>query len=123
MLIDARDDGALKLHRGGGRPLLLSATRNVPQAHDKRLRFHVEREVGHFDAAAVAELDRHASGCALDLADSGGLILEEVAELLGLTRERIRQIEGAALVSLRQLAVDRPDLAPAMRELAKGWRE
>ncbi|NIR31713.1 MAG: DNA-binding protein [Gammaproteobacteria bacterium] len=35
--------------------------------------------------------------CALDVADQGGLTLERVADLLNLTRERIRQIEASAL--------------------------
>ena len=32
--------------------------------------------------------------CALDVAERGGLTLEEVGELLNLTRERIRQMES-----------------------------
>jgi hypothetical protein len=35
--------------------------------------------------------------CALDLADRGGMTLEAVGDLLGLTRERIRQVERQAL--------------------------
>ena len=39
--------------------------------------------------------------CALDVADRGGITLEEVGELLNLTRERIRQVEAAGLDKLR----------------------
>ncbi len=39
--------------------------------------------------------------CTLDEADTGGLTLEEVGELIGVTRERIRQIEHMALRKLR----------------------
>ena len=39
--------------------------------------------------------------CALDVADRGGERLEGVGEVLNLTRERIRQIENAALEKLR----------------------
>ena len=39
--------------------------------------------------------------CALDVADRGGITLEEVGELVNLTRERIRQVEVLGLDKLR----------------------
>jgi len=39
--------------------------------------------------------------CALDVADRGGITLEEVGEILNLTRERIRQVEVKGLSKLR----------------------
>lgn len=39
--------------------------------------------------------------CELDVADRMGLTLEEVAELLNLTRERIRQLEQRGLAKIR----------------------
>jgi hypothetical protein len=39
--------------------------------------------------------------CALDVADRGGITLEEVGDLLNLTRERIRQVEVFGLEKLR----------------------
>jgi hypothetical protein len=39
--------------------------------------------------------------CALDVADRGGTTLEEVGEILNLTRERIRQVEVLGLDKLR----------------------
>ena len=39
--------------------------------------------------------------CSLDVADRGGITLEEVGELLNLTRERIRQVEAVGLEKLR----------------------
>ena len=39
--------------------------------------------------------------CSLDVADRGGITLEEVGELLNLTRERIRQVEAKGLEKLR----------------------
>jgi hypothetical protein len=38
--------------------------------------------------------------CALDVADLGGTAIEQVSELLNVTRERIRQIEAQALERL-----------------------
>ncbi len=45
--------------------------------------------------------------CALDVADLGGLSLEDVGAVMGMTRERVRQIERAAQV---KLARKHPDL-------------
>lgn len=39
--------------------------------------------------------------CALDVAERGGVTLEEVGTWLNLTRERVRQLEAAALGRLR----------------------
>ncbi len=39
--------------------------------------------------------------CALDVAQQGGITLEEVGEILNLTRERIRQVEVRGLMKLR----------------------
>lgn len=40
--------------------------------------------------------------CALDVAEQGGITLEEVGEILNLTRERIRQVEVRGLMRLRE---------------------
>lgn len=42
--------------------------------------------------------------CALDVAERGGLTLEEVGEILNLTRERIRQVEATGLKRLLELS-------------------
>ena len=47
-----------------------------------------------------------AETCALDVADRGGITLEEVGEILNLTRERIRQVEVKGLERLRETAAD-----------------
>ena len=41
--------------------------------------------------------------CALDVADRGGITLEEVGEIMNLTRERIRQVEVRGLLKLKML--------------------
>lgn len=47
------------------------------------------------------ELDQDRSEtCALNLADRGGMTLEEVGKFAGVTRERVRQLQAAALQSL-----------------------
>jgi hypothetical protein len=41
--------------------------------------------------------------CALDIADRGGITLEEVGEIMNLTRERVRQVETQGLAKLQGL--------------------
>ena len=41
--------------------------------------------------------------CALDIADRGGITLEEVGEIMNLTRERVRQVETQGLSKLQGL--------------------
>lgn len=41
--------------------------------------------------------------CALDVADRGGITLEDVGEIMNLTRERVRQVETAGLAKLEAL--------------------
>lgn len=42
--------------------------------------------------------------CALDVAERGGVTLEEVGEIMNLTRERIRQLEMSGLTKLLELS-------------------
>ncbi len=55
--------------------------------------------------------------CSLDVADRTGATLEEVGEILNLTRERIRQVEVRGLIKLKVLAPgeDGPDDAPLVQ--------
>jgi hypothetical protein len=46
--------------------------------------------------------------CALDVADRGGITLEEVGSIMNLTRERIRQVETRGLLKLRAISEDEP---------------
>ncbi|MCP4674076.1 MAG: DNA-binding protein [Deltaproteobacteria bacterium] len=48
--------------------------------------------------------------CALDIAERGGVTLEEVGEIMNLTRERIRQLEMSGLTKLVE-----SDDAPGMK--------
>ena len=44
--------------------------------------------------------------CALDVAERGGITLEEVGAIMNLTRERIRQVESRGLYKLRVATSD-----------------
>ncbi len=46
------------------------------------------------------------NSCALDVAEQGGITLEEVGEILNLTRERIRQVEVRGLMKLKDAGGD-----------------
>lgn len=61
------------------------------------------------------DLDAMADTCALDVADRGEATLDEVAAILGLTRQRVSQIEHAAFAKIR--SVD-PVAFAALLELA-----
>ncbi len=50
--------------------------------------------------------------CALDVAEKGGITLEEVGEIMNLTRERIRQVETRGLEKVRT-AVETDPKPPA----------
>ena len=47
-----------------------------------------------------------AETCALDVAEKGGITLEDVGEILNLTRERVRQVEMDGLTKMQQLSED-----------------
>jgi hypothetical protein len=51
--------------------------------------------------------------CALDVAEKGGITLEEVGEIMNLTRERIRQVETRGLMKLREATEAEPPHPPA----------
>lgn len=53
----------------------------------------------NFPDVPVEEMEH---SCALDLADRGGLTLEDTGAAIGLTRERIRQVEEIAFERLRE---------------------
>lgn len=52
-------------------------------------------------AHPLTEIEDLPATCALRVADEGGVTLEVTAGILGLTRERVRQIEYAALAKIR----------------------
>ena len=54
--------------------------------------------------------------CALDVADRNGITLEDVGEIMNLTRERIRQVEVRGLGKLRAMS-------PSREEIGAGYPE
>lgn len=62
----------------------------------EHLYLQVSEDTGHIKAQA-GEPWEMAETCALDVADRGGLTLEAVAEIMGVTRERVRQLEARGL--------------------------
>jgi hypothetical protein len=49
--------------------------------------------------------------CALDVAEKGGITLEEVGTIMNLTRERIRQVETRGLMKLREATEAEPPVS------------
>jgi hypothetical protein len=60
-----------------------------------------------------------AETCALDVADKGGITLEEVGAILNLTRERIRQVEVRGLGKIRDKSGDDLVVQPPMQSRSK----
>jgi DNA-directed RNA polymerase sigma subunit (sigma70/sigma32) len=50
----------------------------------------------------------------LDIAERGGITLEEVGEIMNLTRERIRQIEVRGLLKLRMASPSPEEVGAAL---------
>ena len=95
-----------------GRPQVRSACENgerpCPFVSCKyHLYLDVNPETGsiklNFPHLEVWEMDET---CALDVAGRGGITLEEVGEIMNLTRERIRQVEVRGLIKLKLSAED-----------------
>ncbi|WP_223634222.1 sigma factor-like helix-turn-helix DNA-binding protein [Corallococcus sp. EGB] len=59
----------------------------------------------NFPDKEITELEHT---CALDVAEKGGITLEEVGEIMNLTRERIRQVETRGLMKLREATEAEP---------------
>ena len=52
--------------------------------------------------------------CSLDVADKNGITLEEVGEIMNLTRERIRQVEVRGLLKLKMASPSPDELGAAL---------
>lgn len=73
--------------------------------HFLSCRYNLALEVtpsGSIRSLEVEKLAELRESCALDVAERGGITLEEVGSLLGVTRERVRQIEERAAETVRR---------------------
>lgn len=88
-------------HRGDCMPGGCNAERPCPWAG---CRYHLALEVGRTGALTInfpdREIDELPDTCALDVAERGGLTLEEVGARMNLTRERVRQYEDGTLMCI-----------------------
>lgn len=100
--LDITDNGSIKLAtpRSGERTsIILRNGRYIDRDTHRPL---TAAEVEAFDDAVVERLATLESNCAIDFALQGGMTLDEVAEQLGLTKERVRQIEDGAQDKMRE---------------------
>ena len=105
-LVLAEELRNFEVDRPDHRSICVSGPRPCPYVACKHhLYLDVNPETGsiklNFPDLDVWELE---DTCALDVADRGGITLEEVGEILNLTRERIRQVEVRGLEKLRESA-------------------
>lgn len=84
------------------------------------LAYDVDEQRGSLIVNREIAIEDMRETCSLDMADEGALNLSEVGALLGLSRERVRQIEERALDKLRaecaRLGLQFEDLLGAMLE-------
>jgi hypothetical protein len=69
------------------------------------LMLDVNEQTGGIRANNGLEVEELQETCALDVADRGGATLEEVAQLMKVSRERVRQIELSGLRKLGRMVL------------------
>lgn len=96
-------------------------------------RYHLAIEVDERSGRVTERPALHdptAPSCAIDVADSGEQTLERIGELLGVTRERVRQIETSGMTRMQKRSADiapegtlTPHVARRPRPVARDGRE
>ncbi len=72
------------------------------------------------DYEIIDELKRMPETCCLDVADRGAARLDEVGVVLGITRERVRQIEGLPGKTGGALGMRKILRIPRLRKMMEG---
>lgn len=107
LLVDVTDVGSVVVNTGMQKEEMATGARSRRRQTSRRMgSFPVwrstKRNGAALEEAVLAELDNDRPTCVLDLvADGVEHTLEETGEHLNITRERVRQIEVKALVSIR----------------------
>ena len=97
---------ALKAARPKTRGDCIGGIRPCPWATCKHHLVHTQKG---FKSGAVVDIDAMPDTCSLDVADRDGAILDDAGQALGLTRERVRQVEMAGVAKLRNLGLNPRD--------------
>lgn len=98
--------------RHRGLPILTEKPRTRSECGEQRpcpyvsCRYHLYLDVNEETGSVrinfkYGELWEMKETCALDVAERGGITLEEIGAIVGLTRERIRQVEVRAMMKWR----------------------
>jgi RNA polymerase sigma factor (sigma-70 family) len=74
----------------------------VDELHRERLTGTLSSLLGH-----LSERERDVLSQRFGLAGKPGHTLQEIADLMGLSRERVRQIQAGAIARLRELGAER----------------
>lgn len=103
LLVLAQEAGAVDHERPKTRGECLAQERPCPFVG---CRYHLFLDVSRTGNITFnfphLEIDELAESCTLDVAEMGGLALEDVGELMNVTRERVRQIEVDARKKVAQ---------------------
>lgn len=106
-VVDVEDLAELERQRPRVRGECADGPRPCPFAG---CRFHLYLDVTPAGSLLLnhpeTEVDQLAESCALDVAERGGVTMEAVGELLGVTRSRVEQIERRALAAAIAAAGD-----------------
>ena len=112
----------LELPTDHARPATRAECANLPRPCPfYSCRYHIVTEVKK--SGALVEHPDASESCALDCVDRepDGMTLQAVADAFGLTRQRIEQIEKAALAKLAALPEDFDRVTESIEDRTRAW--